>query len=396
VTQLDSEGYVDPGAASYVTDKAIKATATPVLTTGDDIELKNMAGDLATFGKHGDFPRHYTIALEIGAPDAYLEQLCCGGVLFNSTIPPLATPTGLAVEARAVGGTLPKGIYGYRASAFNAFGETEAEAEVTGNVTGAGETPTGSCFLSNVIPGEGALGVRVYGRTIGIEQYLGTYRLIGKPKLTKAVTAKSKPTSLEVEPLKQPIPAGTRFTVEGDTNSPKVVFTASAYASMNATQIQVTTDPEEVTLEIKAGELVVGFLDDGTIEPEGHVPQKNSTEGPGPGTGYQAPKLGAVPSRAKQGVSLECFGEAILDGAQALDLPYYWWVFPRVTAMHVMPREFANAPNLLTMEGLGFSNPNWGKGPTLDWPFDSSKVFQRTRCGRQVVPKPSLENQPAV
>jgi hypothetical protein len=395
IAQIDSDGFLDPGAPVYTTDKVIKATATPVLETGDDIALKNAAGNLAVFGKHGDFARYYTFMMELGAPDALLEQMCAGGTLMSSSVAELATPTGLAVEANEeVGaGTIAKGIVGYRTSAYNAYGETVAEAEVTVELKAAG-----AAVIGKVVPPVGALGTRVYGRIAGQEQFIGQYKAaIGKPKMSGTIAAKAKPTSIKVEALPQALQAGTQFRVVGDTNKPKVVFTTIAYAAAGQTELQVEFIGAEVLLEIKPGELEPVFVDTGAIEPEGHAPTKNSTEGPGEGTGYIAPTLGAIPARAHAGVSIELFGEAILDGTQASDLPYFWWVFPRVKDMHVDPREFANAPNLLSLSGQAYENPNWGNGPTHQWPADlpnPSKVFQRTRCSRAVVPAPSLLNTP--
>ena len=60
ISVLDVNGYVDPGASTYTTNQLIKATLTPVLATGDDIEIKNANGDLVTFAKHGDIPKYYT------------------------------------------------------------------------------------------------------------------------------------------------------------------------------------------------------------------------------------------------------------------------------------------------------------------------------------------------
>lgn len=394
IAQIDSDGFLDPGAPVYTTDKVIKATATPVLETGDDIALKNAAGNLAVFGKHGDFARYYTFMMELGAPDALLEHLCAGGTLMSSSLAPLATPTGLEVEPTEEGGTIPAGIVGYRTSAYNAYGETVAEAEVTAVIKGAG---TGTAVINGVDAPAGALGIRVYGRKAGQEQFIGQYKEIGVQKLSAAIPAKAKPKVLKVEPLTQALPAGTQFQIKGDTNKPKIVFTTTAYAAEGQTELQVEFTGTEVTLEIKEDELEPVFVDTGAIEPEGHVPAKNSTEGPGEGVGYIAPTLGAIPARAHAGVSVELFGEAILDGTQAGDLPYFWWVFPRVKDMHVDPREFANAPNLLTLSGQAYENPNWNNGPTHEWPADlpnPSKVFQRTRCGRAVVPTPSLRNTP--
>jgi hypothetical protein len=382
ISVLDVNGYVDPGANTYTTSQLVKATLTPVTETGDDIAIKNANGDLVVFAKHGDIPKYYTVSLELGTPDPALENICCGGTLLNSTAAALGTPTGLVVTPQITLGSLPAATYGYRATQYNAFGESTAQADVSAVVASG---VAGANVISGVVMGVGALGVRVYGRTIGGEQYLGTYPNIGA-QVTNAASGTGTPTSLSVGTgglgLTQSIPPGTTFQIAGDTNTVKIVFTTTAFAPVGAVTLPVAVS-QSITTTIAAGALVAVFVDTGVITPSGNIPQTDQTAGPGV-AGYATSNMGVVAN--PNGVSLEFFEKAINGGFQASVQPYWQWVMPRVANMHVMPRDLTNANTQTVMEGQGFQNPNWGSGPFGQWPFASTQVIQRARVGAAVLP----------
>ncbi len=381
VSALDPNGYVDPGANSYVTNQLIKATITPVTATGDDIELKNANGDLVTFAKHGDIPKYATVSLELGTPDPALEQICCGGTLLTSSAAALGAPTGLVVTPQITLGSLAAGAYSYRATQYNAFGESPAEASVVASVASG---VAGTCVISGVVMGAGATGVRVYGRIQGAEQLLGAYPNIGT-QATSAVSGTGSPTQLTVTALTQSIPAGTTFTITGDTNTVKIVFTTSAFAPAGTVTLPVTVS-QTITTTIAAGNLIPCFVDAGVLTPLGNLPQTDQTAGPGI-AGYAAPNLGYVAN--PNGVSMEFWEKAITGGVPAASQPYWWIVMPRVANMHIMPRDITNANLQTVMEGQGEQNPNWGAGPAGTWPFGSTQYSQRARCGSIMVPTPS-------
>lgn len=112
--------------------------------------------------------------------------------------------------------------------------------------------------------------------------------------------------------------------------------------------------------------------------------------------GYQAPQLGIDPT--PNGISIELFSNAILDGTKADTNPYLWWVLPRcyVTAGSNMKLEAAN-PALPTFDGTMQQNANWGAGPDNEWVYDSSRIWQYARVetipdltpGYRVVDAPS-------
>lgn len=387
ISVLDVNGYVDPGANTYTTNQMIKATLTPVTETGDQIAIKNANGDLVTWAVHGDIPKWYTVSLELGTPDPALEQLCCGGTLLSSSAAALGSPSGLTVVSQITLGSLAAGTYGYRASQYNAFGESTAENDVSATVASGS---AGTNIISGVVMGAGAIGVRVYGRTIGGEQLIGAYPNIGT-QATSAASGTGSPASLAVTALTNSIPPGTTFQIAGDTNTVKIVFTTTAFAPVGAVTLPVSVS-QTITTTIAAGNIVPVFVDTGVITPSGNIPQTDQTAGPGV-VGYAAPNLGVVAN--PNGVSLEFFEKAIVGGVQAADKPFWWWTMPRVANMHVMPRDMTNANTQSVFEGQGEQNPNWGSGPFGTWPFASTQVTQRMRCGSAVVPVPGFTAVPA-
>jgi hypothetical protein len=94
--------------------------------------------------------------------------------------------------------------------------------------------------------------------------------------------------------------------------------------------------------------------------------------------GYRAPEVGVDPN--PNGVSIELWSRAILDGAGATELPYLHWVIPRA---YVRPSDAwtlsGEDPLLPAFEGFSIQNANWGDGPVGDWPFLSDRVWQFAR-----------------
>ena len=175
ITALDPNGYPVAGANSFTTDRLLKATLTPVVETGDDVAIKNAAGDISAWGKHGDMVKYGTLAIELTTPNPELEQVMAGGVAYSDSSVALGLPTGLTVTGQTTLGVLAAGVYGYRATQFNSYGESLPEAEVQVTTTGS----TGAVVVGGITLAAGALGARVYGRSPGGEQYLGSIPNIG-------------------------------------------------------------------------------------------------------------------------------------------------------------------------------------------------------------------------
>jgi hypothetical protein len=388
ICALDVEGYPDPGNAMYVTEQMLKTGLTPVMETGDDVVQKNASGNLSAWAKHADMVKYGTISLELAIPDPALEALCTGATLLGSSAAALGEPSGLTVTAQTTLGELAAGTYGYRVSQHNSFGESLALTDVSAKVS----TGTTGLVAIYAKPVAGALGLRVYGRTIGVEQYLGTIPNIGEPETSAAIKVET-PTAIPVAALTKSIPKGTKFQIEGDTTSPKIVFTTTAFCPVGVVTVPVEASGEVKTEIATKKKLLAVFLDTGAITPSGNLPQEDQTAGPGENTGVNASELGVVGN--ENGVSIEVFAKAIEHGRQANKLPFIHWILPRVQGMHIQPRDLTNANAATILEGQAYENPNWGTGPVGDWPSASTRWYGRLRCGRAVVPKASFENTPA-
>lgn len=385
---LDTNGFPAAGSPTFTTTSLVKATLTPVTEAGDDIVVKNAAGDIGVMGRHGDMVKYGTAAIEFATPDAQLEGLLAGGNIYTASGAALGLPTGLTVTAQITLGTLAAGTYTYRASQFNQYGETLAEAEVSGTVASG---VTGAIVISGVVMAAGATGVRIYGRSQGVEQLLGQYASIGT-QATSAASGTGTVTSLTVTALTAPIPAGYTFQISGDTNTTKIVFTATLGAGVGSTSVAVTAS-QSVTLTIAAAAIIPVFVDTGAVTPAGAVPSSDLTAGPGVGVGYQAPLLGIVGNA--NGVSLEFWQKRMFLGQQATDYPYWRYIIPMAKNFHIMPRDVTNANLATVYEGQAFQNPNWGSGPVGDFQFDSTRWYQRVMCGAQMVPAAGFASVPA-
>jgi len=89
--------------------------------------------------------------------------------------------------------------------------------------------------------------------------------------------------------------------------------------------------------------------------------------------GYQYGALNQY--TAPYGVSVEAWTHNIVAGVISPTQPYQRWVFPR---MFLVKGNRTIDINRLPSPFNGFAteNPNWGTGPTGDWPWDSSKAVQ--------------------
>lgn len=81
--------------------------------------------------------------------------------------------------------------------------------------------------------------------------------------------------------------------------------------------------------------------------------------------GYGYPRL--YEAFPENGVSVEGWSKAILDGALAAERPYWRWVLPRVRNWRLGERTLEDGSTETTLEGHGIENPNWGDGPVYDW-----------------------------
>lgn len=92
--------------------------------------------------------------------------------------------------------------------------------------------------------------------------------------------------------------------------------------------------------------------------------------------GYAMPAIGqpAMPN----GISIEFWTLAIINGAPAATNPYRWWALPRAYLKRVDASYDAKG-HLPVFEGYANENPNWGNGPNNDWLLSSARSLQRQR-----------------
>lgn len=384
ICQLDANGFVDSGVPTFTTREMVKATHTPVTEAGDAIAIKNASGDLSVFAVHGDMVKWGTLSIEFAVPDPQLEAAISGGTVISSSASALGVPTGLTATPQTTLGVLAAQIYGYRATQYNSFGESLAEAEVQATVTGS----TGAVVLTGVTPAAGALGIGYYGRNPGGEQLLGYQPVIGT-QATSAASGTGSVANLSVTALTKPIPAGFTFQIAGDTNAVKIVFTTLAEVGIGAISVPVSVS-QSVTTTIAAGNIVPCWVDTGAQVPSGNLPAVDLSAGPGTGVGYAASSVGPVAN--PNGVSIEFWQKRIINGYQATDYPYWRILLPRVCNGHTMPRDHTNANLQTLIEAQSFQNPNWGTGPDGTWPGTSTQLSQRVMSGAQVLPSAGLSS----
>jgi hypothetical protein len=388
ISALDPSGFIIPGSDVFVTNTLMKASVTPVNEVGDAIAIKNAGGDLGVFAIRGDIPKWSTIVMDLVTPDPQLEALLCGGTVFNDTSAAIGAPTITAGFTTPTGGTLPAGDYQYTLAAYNQYGQTVVSAPQAITTTGS----TSANVVEFATLPAGALGAVLYGRKVGgggnlkisQAQSIGT-------DATSAASGTGAVTTLSVVSLTAPKPVGSQFTIAGDTNTPKIVFTVTAGAQVGDVTLAVSAPT--ITTTIAAGAMDQVIVDTGALTPRGVPNLVDTTAGPGLAVGQQAHILGEVPN--PYGVGIEFFMERIIEGAQAGTQPFIHFVIPRAANFVVGPRDFTNAEVASTFTGNGFANPNFGTGPNGDCLFDTSQYFQWDYCGAEIVPTPSVVAQAA-
>ena len=83
--------------------------------------------------------------------------------------------------------------------------------------------------------------------------------------------------------------------------------------------------------------------------------------------GWSSPATGDDP--AGNGVAIECWSFAVIDGKKASTLPYFHWVFPYAKLRLSGDRVIENGLLASTFEGYGLGNTNFGDGLDERWEF---------------------------
>jgi len=97
--------------------------------------------------------------------------------------------------------------------------------------------------------------------------------------------------------------------------------------------------------------------------------------------GWSSPSTGDDP--AGNGVAIETWSFAIIDGKKAATLPYFHWVFPYVKLRLSGDRVIENGMLANTFEGYGLGNPEFGSGLDERWEFPvaAERPYSYARAG---------------
>lgn len=99
----------------------------------------------------------------------------------------------------------------------------------------------------------------------------------------------------------------------------------------------------------------------------------------GQSVGYKAPLVGV--DATPNGVAIEVWSIANVNGRQAATNPYWHWVFPYAQMHQAGERAIQNDLLATSFEGWGVGNTGFGDGPAAPlWPFasDSPVAYART------------------
>lgn len=103
------------------------------------------------------------------------------------------------------------------------------------------------------------------------------------------------------------------------------------------------------------------------------------TPPPGTGavTGYGAPNRGV--QATPNGVAIEAWSRAIVNGKAANVNPFWEWVFPYCQLWPTGTTNLDNGLPALTFTGYGYGNANFGSSMDGSWPFTSDRAYQFAR-----------------
>lgn len=112
------------------------------------------------------------------------------------------------------------------------------------------------------------------------------------------------------------------------------------------------------------------------------------TPPPGSGavTGYGAPQHGTFGT--PNGISIECWSRAVINGKPAPVNPFWYWVFPYAQVWPTGETVLGNNIPAIVFTGYGYGNASFGTGPAGAWPFTSDRAYQFARAATT----PTLQN----
>lgn len=191
-----------------------------------------------------------------------------------------------------------------------------------------------------------------------------------------------------------------------DTSGAPKTGAQSAYGTSSFVSFQFSANMEdgtEITKTGANGTTCLSFktpttLKDFSVSIETCFPDPVLTEFLGGGTllisktdsktpiGWAAPAVGT--DATPNGVGIEVWSNAIVDGKPHPTLPYYQYVFPYCKTSISGDRTIENDAIAWEFEGTSVGNAGFGKGPAApNWPFPTSSPFSYA----QVASKPEVE-----
>jgi hypothetical protein len=95
--------------------------------------------------------------------------------------------------------------------------------------------------------------------------------------------------------------------------------------------------------------------------------------------GWASGQVGEDPSR--DGVAVEVWSYAVVNGRKAATYPYFHWVFPYVKVRQSGDRVIENGLLANTFEGFGLGNLNYAAGPDgrWEWPAAADRPYMYAR-----------------
>lgn len=108
VTRLGADGAPlvggTRGCDSYITTGFIRFQFTPEYSDGDEIEVKNAAGEVCVYYKMPDTLKQASVTLELCDPDPVLTEMLAGGLVLTEDDSSACAPPGMgATDVVAVG-----------------------------------------------------------------------------------------------------------------------------------------------------------------------------------------------------------------------------------------------------------------------------------------------------
>jgi hypothetical protein len=162
--------------------------------------------------------------------------------------------------------------------------------------------------------------------------------------------------------------AFTRFSWTPEYEEGEEISTVAAdgticvYFKMDDTIKQVTMELEICKPQPEIHEILAG----GTLLTE-------ATEN----VGWAMPDVGSVAT--PNGVSVEVWSRAIVNGRPAATNPFWRWVLPYVKTRLEGDRTLENGALANVFSGTGLGNSSWGDGPGGDWTFPTTAAMSYAR-----------------